>query len=154
MQLYRGFTTGMHENNDVSIMNRAATEDLRAIEVWPIIRRVLNGGPAPSKLAAQAADLIDVWRAQGASRIDLNLDGRIDAPGAAVMDTAWDGIATAVMSPVLGPLIDQSRALIPIQRASKPWSAFGSGWYGYVSKDLRTRAGDEGARTLQPPLLR
>ena len=55
VQLYRGFTKGMHENNDVSIMNRAATEDLRVIEVWPIIRRVLNGGPAPSKLAAQAA---------------------------------------------------------------------------------------------------
>ena len=94
----------MHENNDVSIMNRAATEDLRAIEVWPIIMRVLHGGPAPSKLAAQAADLIDRWRAHGASRIDRNLDGRIDDPGAAVMDTAWDGIARAVMSPVLGPL--------------------------------------------------
>ena len=49
VQLYRGFTTGMHENNDVSIMNRAATEDLRAIDVWPIIRRVLDGGPAPSR---------------------------------------------------------------------------------------------------------
>ena len=63
VQLYRGFTKGMHLNNDVSIMNRAATEDLRVIKVWPIIRRVLNGGHAPSKLAAQAADLIDRWRA-------------------------------------------------------------------------------------------
>ncbi len=142
VQLYRGFTTGMHENNDVSIMNRAATEDLRAVEVWPTIRRVLNGGPAPSRLAAQAAHLIDVWRAQGASRIDLNLDGRIDAPGAAVMDTAWNGIATAVLRPVLGPLITNLAALIPISNApSSHGSAFGSGWYGYVSKDLRTELG-------------
>src|SRR5205085_4382044 len=99
-----GFRKGMRENNDASIMNRAATEDLRTVNVWPIIRRVLMGGPPPSKLAGQAATLIDRWRAQGASRIDRNLDGNIDNPGAAVMDTAWDGIARAVMSPVLGPL--------------------------------------------------
>ncbi len=135
--LYRGFTTGMHENDDVSIMNRAATEDLRTVEVWPIIRRVLDGGPAPSRLAAEAADLIDVWRAQGSSRIDLNLDGRIDAPGAAVMDTAWNGIARAVMSPVLGPLTDTlARMITPSATPS-----FDPGWYGYVFKDLRTELG-------------
>ncbi len=72
VQLYRGFRKGMHLNNDVSIMNRAATEDLRVVKVWPIIRRVLNGGHAPSKLAAQAADLIDRWRREGASRIDTH----------------------------------------------------------------------------------
>jgi acyl-homoserine lactone acylase PvdQ len=137
VQLYRGFTKGMHENDDVSIMNRAATEDLRVIKVWPIIRRVLNGGRAPSKLAAQAAALIDKWRRQGASRIDLNLDGKIDAPGAAVMDTAWGGIATAVMRPVLGPLTANLANLLPF--SSTP--SFGSGWFGYVSKDLRSELG-------------
>ena len=137
VQLYRGFTKGMHENDDVSIMNRAATEDLRTIEVWPIIRRVLNGSKAPSKLAARAADLIDLWRARGASRIDRNLDGKIDAPGAAVMDTAWDAIARAVMRPVLGTLTNNLAQLIPT--SSTP--SFGPGWYGYVSKDLRTELG-------------
>ena len=137
VQLYRGFTHGMHENNDVSIMNRAATEDLRAIAVWPIIRRVLNGGSPPSGLAAQAATLIDHWRAHGASRIDRNLDGNIDAPGAAVMDTAWDGIARAVMSPVLGPLTDTLAQRIPT--SSTP--SFDPGWFGYVSKDLRSELG-------------
>jgi Penicillin amidase len=137
VQLYRGFTTGMHENDDVSIMNRAATEDIRALDVWPIIRRVLNGGRPPSRLAARAADLIDLWRvADGASRLDRNLDGRIDAPGAAVMDTAWDGIARAVMRPVLGPLTNNLARMIP---TSSPF--FDPGWYGYVSKDLRTELG-------------
>jgi acyl-homoserine lactone acylase PvdQ len=137
VQLYRGFTAGMHENNDVSIMNRAATEDLRAFAVWPIIRRVLNGGRAPSALAAQAAHLIDVWHAQGESRLDRNLDGNIDAPGAAVMDTAWDGLARAVMEPVLGPLTDN---LVQMMGTTSTPS-FGGGWYGYVSKDLRTELG-------------
>jgi acyl-homoserine lactone acylase PvdQ len=137
VQLYRGFTTGMHEWNDVSIMNRAATEDLRVIEVWPIIRRVLNGGRAPSRLAAQAAALIDRWRARGASRLDRDLDGKIDDPGAAVMDTAWQGIATAVMRPVLGPLTSNLARLLPF--SSTP--SFDPGWFGYVSKDLRTELG-------------
>ncbi len=137
VQLYRGFTTGMNESDDVSIMNRAATEDLRTENVWPIIRRVLNGGPAPSALAAQAAELIDKWRADGASRINLNLDGKIDAPGAAVMDMAWDGIARAVMSPVLGPLTNTLAQMIPT--SSTP--SFDPGWFGYVSKDLRTELG-------------
>jgi hypothetical protein len=137
VELYRGFTTGMHENNDVSIMNRAATEDLRTIVVWPIIRRVLAGGPPPTPLAGVAAHLIDLWAAAGASRIDLNLDGRIDAPGAAVMDTAWNGIARAVFSPVLGPLTDNLAQMI----APSFTPAFDPGWYGYVSKDLRTELG-------------
>jgi acyl-homoserine lactone acylase PvdQ len=137
VQLYRGFTKGMHENNDVSIMNRAATEDLRVIKVWPIIRRVLNGGKAPSKLAAQAAALIDKWRQQGASRIDMNLDGKIDAPGAAVMDTAWDGMATAVMRPVLGPLTANLANLLPFS-STPSWDP---GWFSYVSKDLRSELG-------------
>jgi acyl-homoserine lactone acylase PvdQ len=137
VQLYRGFRKGMHENDDVSIMNRAATEDLRAIQVWPIIRRVLDGRRPPSRRAAQAAALIDRWRAHGASRIDLNLDGSIDAPGAAVMDTAWNGIARAVISPVLGPLTNNLAKLM----APSATPSFGSGWYGYVSKDLRTALG-------------
>ncbi len=49
VQLYRGFFQGMNEANDASIMNRAATEDLRAVIVWPIIRRVLNGSRAPER---------------------------------------------------------------------------------------------------------
>lgn len=137
VELYRGFLKGMQLNNDVGIMNRAATEDLRVIKVWPIIRKVLNGGRAPSKLATQAATLIDRWRAQGASRLDRNLDGKIDAPGAAVMDTAWNGIALAVMRPVLGPLIKNLEQI----HATSDTPSFGGGWYGYVSKDLRTELG-------------
>jgi acyl-homoserine lactone acylase PvdQ len=136
VQLYSGFSTGMHEADDVSIMNRAATQDLRAVAVWPIIRRVLNGGKAPSGLAAQAASLIDRWRAAGSSRLG-DSTGRVANPGAAVMDQAWAGIAQAVMRPVLGPLTTNLANLLPI--SSTP--SFDPGWYGYVSKDLRTELG-------------
>ena len=81
----------------VSVMNRAATEDLRATEVWPVIRRVLGGSSAPDAQTAQAAALLTNWSRHGAPRLDRNLDGLIDDPGAAVMDAAWDRIADAVM---------------------------------------------------------
>ena len=142
VQLYTGFRNGMHENNDASIMNKAATEDLRTVLLWPIIRKVLNGGRAPSPLATQAARLIDQWRAQGSSRLDRNNDGKIDAPGAAVMDTAFDGMAMAVMRPVLGSLTTNLEGLMGISNNANPGgSSFGGGWYGYMSKDLRTELG-------------
>jgi hypothetical protein len=39
--------------------------------------------------------------------------GRVAAPGAAVMDAAWAGIATAVLRPVLGPLTT-NRVRVPL----------------------------------------
>ena len=97
-------------------------------------------------LTGQAADLIDAWLANGGSRIDSNLDGKVDDPGAAVMDAAWDGMADAVMTPVLGSLTTDLAALQardePPYRAGGNGSSFGGGWYGYVDKDLRTLLGD------------
>ena len=137
MQLYRGFRKGMRLDNDVSIMNRAATEDLRVVKVWPIIRRVLKGGRlrASSPRRRPPRSLAGASRARAGST--ATVDGHIDAPGAAVMDTAWPGIATAVMRPVLGPLTSNLEQLLPL--SSTP--SFGDGWFGYVSKDLRTELG-------------
>ena len=38
----------------VSIMNRAATEDLRATVMWPVIRKVLGRSAPPDALTGQA----------------------------------------------------------------------------------------------------
>ena len=70
-------------------MNYAATQDLRNVEVLPAIKRVLDTGPAPSAREQQMLDLLEQWRAEGSSRLDCDLDGKIDAPGAAIMDHAW-----------------------------------------------------------------
>jgi acyl-homoserine lactone acylase PvdQ len=123
-------------------MNRAATQDLRVARVWPIIREVLQTGPAPSARAVAAASLLDTWRVNGSSRLDREQDGRIDDPGAAVMDAAWPRLADAVMGPVLGPLVTRLAALHGRSDDAGPGgSAYISGWYGYVDKDLRTLLG-------------
>jgi acyl-homoserine lactone acylase PvdQ len=125
-------------------MNKAATQDLRVARVWPVIKAVLQTGPAPSARAEAAVSLLDGWRLAGSSRLDRELDGKIDDPGAAVMDAAWPRIADAVMTPVLGPLTDRLAALMERSVDANPdEDAFDYGWYGYVDKDLRTLLGGE-----------
>jgi acyl-homoserine lactone acylase PvdQ len=123
-------------------MNKAATQDLRVTQVWPQIRAVLATGPAPSARAEAAALLVDTWLQAGASRLDRELDGRIDAPGAAVMDAAWPRLADAALSPILGPLLDRLAALHARSDDAGPsGSAYIAGWYGYLDKDLRMLLG-------------
>ncbi len=126
----------------VAAMNRAATQDLRNAKVLRSIRAVLETGPAPTPRDQQMLDLLKAWRTSGSSRLDRDLDGKIDDPGAAIMDKAWPKIADAVMSPVLGPQLDQLASLIPRDNPpSRQGSAYITGWYGYVDKDLRRVAG-------------
>ena len=145
VELFTGFGNRPGLETVASVMNKAATQDLRTVEVWPVIRAVLGSSAAPDPLTAQAVQLVDAWRRNGSSRIDRDLDGRVDDPGAAVMDASFERIADAVMQPVLGPLSTDLEALLPKDRP--PYaegvngSAFGSGWYGYVDKDLRRLLG-------------
>jgi len=132
----------------VAAMNRAATQDLRVMEVLPAIAAVLDTGPAPTPRAAQMLQLLEVWRTAGGSRLDLDLDGKIDDPGAAILDQAWPRITDAVMGPVLGNQLPQLAHLMTRDNAPSPQgSAYLDGWYGYVDKDLRTLTGQpvEGA---------
>jgi hypothetical protein len=113
--------------------------------VWPSIRDVLATGPAPDAQTQQAADLVSAWSAAGASRLDRDGDGKVDDPGAAVMDAAWVPLATTVLKPVLGNLTDDLAVLsLPDKNAAfinQGPSSFGVGWYGYVDKDLRAITG-------------
>ena len=114
----------------VSVMNAAATQDLRVVRGWPLIRAVLAGGAAPTQRAEAAARPVDAWRARGGSRIDLQLDGKIDDPGAAVLDAAWTPLTEAVLSPVLGTLTSRLERLMPRDdapgRAARPTSRVGT----------------------------
>ena len=145
--LLRLAVAGRKKHNLVTLtgaMNKAATQDLRVVRVWPVIRDVLRTGSAPSARAGAAAGLLDSWRTSGSSRLDRERDGRIDDPGAAVMDAAWPKLADAVMAPVLGPLVDRLAALHGRSDDAGPGgSAYISGWYGYVEKDLRAVLGRE-----------
>jgi acyl-homoserine lactone acylase PvdQ len=126
----------------VNAMNRAATQDLRDSEVEPALKAVLETGPAPSTREQQMLNLLDKWRTAGSSRLDLDLDGKIDDPGAAIIDQAWPKIADAVMGPVLGSQLGDLATLMGRDNAANnQGSAYNSGWYGYVDKDLRTLFG-------------
>ena len=140
VQLYTGFTNRMTEAKDVAVMNKAATKDLRAVKVWPVIEQVLAGGPAPSKLAEEAAGLVTTWVEHGASRQGLN---KPQDPGAAVMDAIWSPIAEAVLGPVLGPeLLGEFKSMNGVDNPpSSTGSSWDGGWYGYVYKDLRSELG-------------
>ncbi|HEY2397881.1 MAG TPA: penicillin acylase family protein [Solirubrobacteraceae bacterium] len=144
VQLYTGFKAKMNEAKDVSIMNRAALQDLRALKVWPVINQVLATGAAPSKLAEEAAALVTAWTEKGASRAGLNRPGN---PGAAVMDAIWTPIAEAVLSPVLGEVLPELKSIAsPDNPPSSTGSSFDGGWYGYVYKDLRSLLGTAAAQ--------
>jgi len=139
VQMYTGFATGMTEASDVSIMNKAATQDLRAVKVWPTIEQVLAGSPAPSKLAEEAVGVLDNWAASGSSRLGQR---HPKAAGAAVLDAIWNPIAEAVLGPVLGELTPEFESIQPTDNPpSGSGSAYAAGWYGYVYKDLRSQLG-------------
>ena len=118
----------------VGAMNRAATQDLREVAVLPALMKLIDGS-APSAFDNQLLGLMSSWLQNGASRLDRDLDGKIDDPGAAIMDAAWPRIAEAVMRPELGPLLPRLERLIPIDDpANSNGSSYYNGWYSYVVK--------------------
>jgi acyl-homoserine lactone acylase PvdQ len=119
-------------------MNKAATQDVRVMKFEPVLADLLRTGSAPSPRAAQMLQLLDDWRAHGGSRLDGNLDGKIDDPGAAIMDAAWPKLADAWAAPVLGSLTNQFASIVG--RFSVTGGQY-DGWQIYMDKDLRTLLG-------------
>jgi acyl-homoserine lactone acylase PvdQ len=126
----------------VGAMNGAATQDLRLMRVWPVVRDVLARGTGTPRAAAAAAQ-VDMWFAAGGSRLDADLDGKIDSAGAPILDAAWPRIANAVLGGVLDAELRQDlAALVPNDPAMQTdGSSEYSGWWSYVQKDLRTLLG-------------
>lgn len=120
----------------VSVMNGAATQDLRNVELTPLLTDVIQASAPPNERAARMRDLLLDWNVQGSSRLDRELDGKIDHPGAAIMDAWYPRVADAVLEPVLGELTPRFAQL-----TGRGGLSFGSGWYSYLDKDLRTLLG-------------
>jgi acyl-homoserine lactone acylase PvdQ len=119
--------------DNVGIMNRAATEDVRS-PVWPVVSKVLHGGPAPNARAQQVVDLLDDWVSRDAPRLDADLDGTWDEAGPTIMDNTWRPIAEAVMAPRFGDLLDNLNDVRNLGSLSGE---------SYVDKDLRTQLGEK-----------
>jgi acyl-homoserine lactone acylase PvdQ len=122
-----------------SAMNATATQDVRAITVVPLLASLLKGSRAPDPQAAKMLALLVAWREAGGNRLDLNGDGKIDNPGAAIMDAAWPKIANAFMAPLLGPQLDELSSLFT--RFQAPPAGQESGWYQYFDRDIRKLLG-------------
>lgn len=118
----------------VGVMNNAATQKVDAL-VWPAISAVLAGSEAPSPLAAEAVALLDAWWADDAPIVDADDDGEYDAAAARVFDVVVGPMATAALTPVLGPAFRDGVALR------------GVGDLSVVDEDLRALMGEE---LLQP----
>jgi hypothetical protein len=87
--------------------------------------------------------VLRAWRDHGGSRLDRDGDGKIDDPGAAIVDAVWPRVADAVMGTILGP---QSAELATLQaRYDAPPAEQANGWHSYVVKDLRDQFGPKPA---------
>jgi acyl-homoserine lactone acylase PvdQ len=122
--------------------NAAATEDVRIVELWPTLRKMLARGKAPSARAAQLADILQAWHDAGGSRRDADRDGRIDSPGAPILDAAWKGLTDAALCDRLGSgLCAQLASRNP--RFDAPPGGQYAGWHQYMWKDLRAMLGQK-----------
>jgi acyl-homoserine lactone acylase PvdQ len=117
-----------------SAMNEAATQNVVDIEIVPLLARVLKGSKAPNALAAQELKLLVAWNHAGGSLLDLNNDGKIDNPGAPIINAAYPLLANAVMRPQLGGQLGAFKSLYS-QFDAPPGGQF-SGWYQYMYRDF------------------
>jgi len=122
-------------------MNAAATQDVRAVDTVPLLGKLLEGSKPPSMRAGEMLDLLERWHRRGSSRLDRDLNGEIDAPGAAIMDGSWRKIANALMQPRLGKQLNELDTLFP--RFDQPPKGQFSGWYQYFDRDIRHLLGLE-----------
>lgn len=125
------FPNNVRLTDVVGVMNRAATEDVRA-PVWPVVSEVLQTGPAPSARDQMVVDLLDDWVGRDAPRVDADDDSVYDEAGPTILDKVWRPIAEAVMEPQFGGLVSDLNAVRGLG---------GQSGHSYVDKDLRTLLG-------------
>jgi len=168
MELIRNFieadTSGgsrMGVEQLVSAMDEAATQDIRMVELWPILRKAL-GSPTDPQLQEAIAKL-ESWYAAGGHRRDLS-NTSISEPGSyehneaiTIMDAWWPKLIEAEFKPALGGEAFSALHGMLEYGAPEPGSEpaapdFADGWYGQVSKDLRDvlAAGGEEAAPVAP----
>src|SRR3954464_9851801 len=130
----------------VQAMENAATVDLRGDAVLPWILTV--AGHPKDKTLAKALNGLRAWHRSGAHRIDRNNDGNYEQASAIrVMDAWWPRLPRAEFEPGVGRrLFDSIEGMNelsndPNNHGQHLGSAWQTGWYGYVIKDLRTLIG-------------
>jgi acyl-homoserine lactone acylase PvdQ len=153
MQLIRSFIEKdiaggrkMGSEELVSAMDEAATQDIRIVALWPLLKEVL-GTTSDPKLSEAMGEL-ESWYADGGHRRDLS-NGDITKPGTyqhneaiTIMDAWWPKLLESEFKPALGgEAFDAVQSMLrfgaPYPGGEPEAPEFQDGWYGYVSKDLR-----------------
>lgn len=124
-------------------MNAAATNDVRSVVLWPVLKQILAKGTAPSPREQQMVDLLQQWHDGGGTRLDLNKDGLIDAPGAAILDASFTQMAKSALcgrltTKICTILNDEVQAIWE----APPGGEYG-GWHQYMFKDFKTLLGQK-----------
>jgi acyl-homoserine lactone acylase PvdQ len=110
--------------------------------LWPTLKRMLERGRAPSAATKQVADLLQAWHDAGGSRRDADHDGRIDDPGAAIIDAAWKALSDAALCDRLGTALCRQLEGRNARFDPPPSGQYG-GWHQYMWKDLRALLGQK-----------
>ena len=127
----------------IDAMELAGTTDLRAhVDLAPALRII--GKPKDSSLR-RAVDQLRAWQRAGGLRRDANKDKVYEhAAAIRLMDAWWPLWVRAQFRPALGAkafkAIEAAVQLDnePNNHGDHLGSAYQTGWYGYVRKDLRT----------------
>ena len=131
VELFNQWPRHARITDNVGIMNRAATEDDRALG---LARRQPGAPHRPGAERAGRAGRGHPRPLGGSGRAPPRCQRRraLDEPGPVIMDAAWRPIADAVMAPVFGSLVPDLNAVRGLGSSSGE---------SYVDKDLRTLLG-------------
>jgi acyl-homoserine lactone acylase PvdQ len=129
----------------VKAMEGPATQDLRGYRLLPLLVRVI-GTPKSADLR-NALTTLRAWHQAGSHRRDLNGNGVYEHNLAVrLMDAWWPLLVRAEFEPTLGKgAFGAVEHMVPLgdhTRRTPDAPAFFDGWWGQVSKDLRTVLGD------------
>ncbi|MFL5885139.1 MAG: penicillin acylase family protein [Thermoleophilaceae bacterium] len=136
----------------IDAMESAGTVDLPAYKDLPLALKVLGNQSDPE--LANAIAKLKAWYHAGAHRIDRDHNGHYDHSDAIkLMDAWWPLWVGGEFQPTLGSdLYKQTQQILelsndPNNHGDHLGSAYQDGWYGYVSKDLRTLLKSSSRRT-------
>jgi len=128
----------------VQAMEEPATRDLRGYRLLPTLFDAV--GEPKGQALRWALETLRAWREAGAHRRDLNRDGTYEENAAVeLMDAWWPKLVRAEFKPSLGnKAFERLTGMIQTgdhTGGSPDAPDFFDGWWGYVSKDLRTLFG-------------
>jgi hypothetical protein len=131
------------------VMADAAVTDLRGRYVLGLLLSVLTSQPITDATQQARVNALQAWLSNGAKRVETAAGSQTykDAEAIRIFDAWWPLLVPGEFKPVLGDNLYGAlvRAMqvneAPSDAQAHKGSSFQYGWWGYVSKDLRSVLG-------------